>query len=203
MSTWLRVWLVTVALLAGCASTTFSSVWKAPDVQGVSPVGKTIAAVFVSANESRRRRAEDILVADLAARGAHGIAGYSVLPEGGHTDREEAREKFKAAGADAVITMRIVGRDQRVTYTPGYAMPTYYSAFGPYWGYGWGLAYQPGYLQTDTEVSVETLVYSFKADKLIWGSTSRTINPRNLDVLVNEVADATAKEMQRQGFLAP
>jgi hypothetical protein len=37
----------------------------------------------------------------------------------------------------------------------------------------------------------------------VWASTSRTANPSNLDTLINEVADATAKEMVRQGFLAP
>jgi hypothetical protein len=82
-------------------------------------------------------------------------------------------------------------------------MPAYYGAFGPYWGYGWGAVYQPGYLQSDTVVSVETLVYSLTRDKLLWASTSRTTDPRGLDNLVTEVANATAKEMIRQGLLAP
>jgi chromate transporter len=44
---------------------------------------------------------------------------------------------------------------------------------------------------------------SIGKDKLLWASTSRTANPSNIDTLVNEVADATAKEMKKQGFLAP
>jgi hypothetical protein len=96
-----------------------------------------------------------------------------------------------------------VGRDQRITYTPGYAAPGPYRGFGPYWGYGWGTVYEPGYLQSDTLVSVETLVYSLANDKLLWASTSRTTNPQDLDRLVNEVADVTAKEMVKQGVLAP
>jgi len=200
-----QILLFAIALLplGGCATTVFTSTWKAPDVQAVSPAGKTVAAVFVARDESRRRRAEDILVADLNARGAHGIAAYTVLPEGGHTASEQARASLKQAGAEAVVVMRVVGRDMRVTYWPGYAMPAYYNGFGPIWGYGWGVAYEPGYLQTDEEVSVETLVYSMKADKLLWASTSRTTNPRGLDSLVSEVAEATAKQMQKQGFLAP
>jgi hypothetical protein len=39
-------------------------------------------------------------------------------------------------------------------------------------------------------------------DELLWSSTSRTINPKNIDDLVNEVAYATAKEMVKQGLLA-
>jgi hypothetical protein len=191
--------------LSACASTTFTSTWKAPDAQPVSPVGKTIAAVFVSRDESRRRAGEDALAADLRARGANPIAAYTLLPNERRGDGDAARQLLRQAGAQGVVVMRVVGRDQRISYTPGvgYAFPSYYYGFGPYWGYGWGAVYQPGYLTTDTVVSVETLVYSLQQDKLLWASTSRTINPRDLDTLVNEVADATAKEMVRQGLLVP
>jgi hypothetical protein len=194
---------VTVLLLAACASTTFTSTWKAPDVQALKPAGKTIAAVFVSRNESRRRSAEDLLAADISRRGAHGVAAYALLPDDLRGDGAAARAKLKAAGVDGVVVMRVVGRDQRVSYTPAYVMPAYYGAFGPYWGYGWGSVYQPGYLQSDTVVSVETLVYSLTRDQLLWASTSRTTNPRDLDNLVSEVADATTREMIRQELLAP
>jgi len=65
--------------------------------------------------------------------------------------------------------------------------------------------YQPGTLRTDTLVSVETLVYSLPAEQpsqLLWASTSRTTNPGNLNALVREVAAATGRAMQREGFLA-
>lgn len=207
MSGFLRTALIASLLccLAGCATTTFTSTWKAPGAQAVSPAGKTIAAVFVARDESRRRAGEDVLAADLRARGANPIAAYTILPNDHRGDGEGARERLRQAGAQAVVAMRVVGRDQRITYTPGvgYAFPSYYYGFGPYWGYGWGAVYNPGYLQTDTLVSVETLVYSLQPeDKLVWASTSRTSNPRDLDTLINEVADATAKEMVRQGLLS-
>jgi hypothetical protein len=207
MSARMRVSLLTATLLliAGCANNTvFTSTWKAPDVQAVSPVGKTVVALFLTRDEGKRRAAEDVLAADITKRGANGVAGYTILPtppDGSHLDSDAARAKLKAAGANAVVMMRVVGRDQRVTYSPGYVAPSYYGGFGPYWGYGWGTVYQPGYLQTDTDVSVETLVYALTQDKLIWASTSRTTNPNDLSSLVSDVADATAKEMANQGFL--
>jgi hypothetical protein len=195
--------LVALLFLAACATTTFTSTWKAPGVQAVSPVGKTIAAVFITRDESQRRAGEDALAADLTARGARAITSYSLLPNAHPEDSETARTRFKEAGATAAVMMRVVGHDKEVTYTPGYVAPVYYNGFGPYWGYGWGAVYDPGYLRTDTIVSVETLVYSLTQDKLIWASTSRTTNPANLNALVNEVADATTKEMVKQGFLSP
>ncbi len=196
--------LVTLLCLVACGTTTtFTSTWKAPEAAAVSPVGKTIAAVFVGRDESQRRSAEDILAADLNARGARGIAAYTILPDEHTFSGDAALTKLKAAGANGAVIMRVVGKDQRVTYTPGYSTPAYYNGFGPYWGYGWGRVYEPGYLTTDTLVSVETLVYSLQRDKLLWASTSRTTNPKNLSSLVNEVADVTAKEMAKQGLLAP
>jgi len=204
MSTRLRM-LAALLCLGACTttSTIFTSTWKAPDAQAVSPVGKTVAAVFVSPNESRRRSAEDALAADITARGAHGIAAYTVLPDERSYTGDKALATLKQAGANGAVIMRVVGRDQRITYTPGYAAPGPYGGFGPYWGYGWRTVYEPGYLQTDNLVSVETLVYSLTNDKLLWASTSRTTNPRNIDSLVNEVADVTAREMVKQGILTP
>jgi hypothetical protein len=203
MSTRLRL-LAALLCLGACTTTNtvFTSTWKAPDAQAVSPVGKTVAAVFVSPNESRRRSAEDTLAADLTARGARGIAAYTVMPDERSYTGDKALATLKQAGANGAVIMRVVGRDQRITYTPGYT-PGPYRGFGPYWGYGWNAVYEPGYLQTDNLVSVETLVYSLTNDKLLWASTSRTTNPKDIDTLVSEVADVTAKEMIKQGILTP
>jgi hypothetical protein len=187
--------------LAGCSdTTTFTSTWKAPGAQVVSPVGKKVAAVFVSRDESQRRAGEDAMVAALTARGAQGIPVYTLLPGYHGGDPEAARAHLKDAGANGVVVMRVVGKEQQVTYTPG--SPGYYGGFNRYWGYSWGAAYDPGYLRTDTLVSVETLVYSLDRGELLWASTSRTTNPKDLNTLVNTVADATAKEMVKQGLLA-
>ena|SRR5215469_1231154 len=194
--------LAALVCLAACATTTFTSTWKAPDVQAVNPAGKTVAAVFISKDESKRRAGEDALAGALSARGAHGVPAYTILPAEASMDSEAARAKLKEAGANGVVVMRLVGKDQQITYTPGYAGPSYYGGFGPYWGYGWGTVYEPGYLQTDTLVSVETLVYSLDRDKLLWASQSRTTNPNNINALVREVSDVTADEMMKQGLLA-
>jgi hypothetical protein len=193
------VWLA----LSACSSTTFTSTWKAPDATGINPVGKTIAAVFVSRDEGKRRAAEDLMARDMTERGAHGVAAYTILPESVRADPDKARALLKDAGVNAVLIARVVGKDQQINYTPGTTFPSYYGGFGPYWGHGWGAAYDPGYVTTDTIISVEMTLYSLPADKLLWASTSRTTNPSNLDGLLNEVADATAKEMKKQGFLAP
>ena len=194
-------------LLVACATTTLTSTWRAPEAQAINLSGKTIGVVFVTSEESLRRTGENALALDLSARGARGFGTYHLLPgaQNQNIQGEAAQARLKAAGADAVVMMRVVGQDQRITYTPGTVIGPNYRGFGPYWGWGWRTVYQPGYLRTDTLVSVETLVYSLpdeRTSQLLWASTSRTTNPRNLDALVREVADANANAMVRQGFLA-
>lgn len=204
MSKTLRAFTTAAAVLCitACGTTTFTSTWKDPATPTLNPIGRTVAAVFVTRDEAKRRAGEDALAADLTARGAKGVPAYTLVPDSVRGDGEKARAALKAAGANGAVVMRVVGKDQQINYTPGAPMPAYYNGFGPYWGYGWGTAYSPPTVTTDTIVSVETLVYSLTQDKLLWASTSRTTNPNNLDKLINEVADATAKEMAKQGVLA-
>ncbi len=206
MSRYLRILVLGTAawLLCACTeSTVFTSTWKSPDAVRIDPTGKTVVAVFVSPNEGQRRAAEDLLASDLTAKGAHGIPSYSLVTNDQRADAEGARYRFKSAGASGIVVMRVVGKDQQVTYSPGAPMPAYYGGFGPYWGYGWSAAYSPGYLQTDTLISVETLIYSVQQDKLLWAGTSRTTNPNDLTALIGDVANAVTQELTKQGLLGP
>jgi len=195
-----------LTLLAACATnTTLTSTWKAADAQAISPLGKSIAAVFLTNDDTLRRAGENTLAGALSARGARGFGTYYLLPTEEHAEAETAEARLRAAGANAAVMMRVVGQDQRITYTPGHVIATPYRGFGPYWRFGWRTVSQPGYLRTETLVSVETLVYSLPAEgtsRLLWASTSRTTNPAGLNALVREVADATARAMVREGFLA-
>jgi len=185
---------------AACATTEFTSTWKDPTAQAVSPAGKTIAALWVSRDEAKRRAAEDSMVRAIDKQGARGVASYTIVSAEGLKNTEQTREQLRAAGCDGVVVMRVIGQQEKLSYTPG----TYYGGAYPYygaWGYGWGGAYSPGYLTQDTEVSVQILVYSLTQDKLIWAGTTKTLNPSNVDSFVNELAEAVVWQMNQDGLL--
>src|ERR1700738_5125816 len=106
----------TLLCLGACATTTFTSTWKAPDGQAINPAGKTIAAVFVSGDERTRHIAEDALAKDLTARGTHGVPGYTLVPNEIRRDAEDTLARLKNAGANEVVIMRVVGVDKRPSY---------------------------------------------------------------------------------------
>ena len=188
--------------LSACGGTTFTSTWKAPDAQRVDPAGKSIAALVIYSDKKRRRDAEVYLAHELTIRGMRGIAAYTLIGLD-QPNVDYARARFKEAGVEGVVVMRLIGHDQRVTVDPGGFSGSAYGSFGSYYSsYGVGVSYSTGSVQTDTEVTIETLIYSLSKDKLLWAGTSRTSNPEGLQSLVTEVANAISSEVARQGVVA-
>ena len=70
-----------------------------------------------------------------------------------------------------------------------------------YWGYGWGAVYDPGYLQADTVITLESNVYSVAREDLLWSSRSETISPSSIETLMESVLEKTVREMKKRGVL--
>ncbi len=133
----------------------------------------------------------------------YGPSGIKAMTE--HLlEAAKAKAALEKAGVAGVVVMRPVGKEQQISSTPTmYAGPYYAGFWGGYYGYGWGAPYGGSEIRTDTFVSIETLVYSLKQNKLVWASQSRTMNPSNVDGLVKDVANASARELRKQGLIGP
>ena len=189
--------------LFACASDPFVASWKAPDAAPLEFRGSKVAAVVMMKNEASRRAAEDSLAREITARGAQGVPMYTIIPEGKPENEAAARAALENAGMAGAIVMRPVGVEKEVSSTPTtYSGPMYSGYWGGYYGHGWGATMSTGgEIRTDTIVVVETLIYSLKQNKLVWGGQSRTTNPKNVDQLVKKLAAAAAKELQKQGLI--
>lgn len=197
-------WVVLAAAgAAACASTTFQSTWNAPGAEPLNFAGKKVGALVISKDDELRNRAEFALARAITAQGAVGLASYALVPKELIQDKDRAKAMLEKEGVVGVVAMRVVGKDTQITSSPGYwAGPGYSSFWGPgYWGWGWSTAYSPGYLQEDTIVSVETLIYSLTQDKLVWAATSKTTNPSEVNSLIDELVAAAAKQLKQQGLI--
>jgi hypothetical protein len=201
-----RAWIVAALAAAAfaCASTTFQNTWRAPDAGRLNFRGQKVLAVFVSRNETVRRRAEDTLAREITDRGAQGVPSYTLFSQDEVRDAEVAKRKLEGQGFAGSVAMRVVGRDTEVSYQPGVVLwtgPHYHRFWGGWWGWGWGHIYEPPTVRADDVVRVETLVYSFTRDELVWAATSRTVNPDRVEGLVTELAAAISKEMRKEGLI--
>jgi hypothetical protein len=198
-------------LVAGCAATTFNSTWKAPDAGPQNMQGKKVVAIVMTPDESVRYGAEDVLAQELTKRGAVGVPSYSVIPKELTKDKDRAKEFLEKAGVKGAVAMRVLGKDKELNasaggYSPvgiGYWGSPVYASFygGGFYGYGWGGVYMPGYVRTDTIVSVETLVYNLETDKLVWAARSETKNPEKVGPFVRELAAKAAAQMKKDGLI--
>ncbi len=193
----LLICMAAATLVACGTSTKLTAVWKAPDAAGTR--FKKILVAAQTKEQTTRRSMESHLV----SRIANSQASYELMTEEETRDTARAKAKIAAAGFDGAVVVRFVGKDTQTTYVPGTTWygPAPYGSFSGYWGYGWGAVYDPGYLVTDTIISLETHVYDIGKDKLIWASKSDTISPSSMNDLVNSLVDATVAEMKKQKVL--
>jgi len=211
MKTRLALGAVAVSLwTAACATTTFTSSWKAPDARPLElAAGDKVVAIVMSDSTSLRRAGEANLADELDHRGLKGVPAYTLLSDQDVRDEAKARAAIEASGSVAVVAMRPLGSEQEVTSTPStyvggsyWGAPYYGGFWGGYYGHGWGGAWIPGEVRTDTYVLIETLVYDLRQNKLIWAGSTRTMNPSDVEGAVVELAAAVAQELRKSGLIA-
>ena len=190
--------LVALVGVAAClAPTKLTASWKAPGTTEVR--FKKVLVAAQTPDLTRRRTMEDLL----AKRIENSTPSYSLLNEEEVKDGNRARAKVVAGGFDGAVVVRFVGTESQTTYVPGTAYwgPAPYGAMWGYWGYGWGAAYSPGYLTTDTVVTLESNIYDVTKEALIWSSRSETISPGSINELMQSVIETTVREMRKQKVL--
>lgn len=193
--------LASALALSAEGGTKFKSTWKAPDAVPVSFQGQKVAAVVMLPDEATRRGTEDELAYQLRVRGVQGVAAHRLVPPEEMKDRDRVRARLEQAGVVGVVVMRAVDRQQGVTENPGGYWVSNYWTFSGYYSWGWGGIYDPGSVRMDTVITVETMIFDVKADKLLWAAMSETKNPKRVDTLVKELVSAAAKEVNKQGLV--
>jgi hypothetical protein len=63
------------------------------------------------------------------------------------------------------------------------------------------MAWDPGYMRTDTIVRIETNIYSVKDGKLLWSGLSESFNPTGPAELVQGIVAAVVSDLKKQGML--
>lgn len=195
------------ATLAGCATTRIENAWVEPSATAKSFALKKVLVVALVRDGAIRRSTEDALDRAISA-GAGGRSGqlvaepsYMLLNDRELADVDAARKKVEAAGYDGAVLIRFVSSQQEVTVDP----PSYRGGFwGGGYGYGYGgrvVMYDPGSVRTDTILKLQVSIYSLAEDKLLYSGVSRTLNPSNIEKLVDGVAQAVREDLRERGLL--
>ncbi|HUU72215.1 MAG TPA: hypothetical protein VMW70_06300 [Burkholderiales bacterium] len=189
--------LIFVLIAAGCASTTLTNSWRAPDYS--TPVS-SLVVVGVSKQASVRRVFEDEFSAQLRAKGVRAVPSYTLVPEDGPIGEDDLRSAVESSGADAVIITRLVKIENKVAVSqPGPPIAARYDPY--YYGYysrAWVGYYEPPIVQQYDIVIAETTVFVNERAEPVWSGTTETFAPVDLKKetagFAKVVIEALAKE---------
>ena len=195
-------------LLASCASTQMTSVWR--DSQYTGGPLKKIAIIVVNKDDSTRRMVEDETARILAGGKTQVVPSYTVL-EKLEKDQAAIKNKLLAQGFDGALVGRLAALVEDKTYRPPAtyvafggpymgAGPTF-GNFGDYYGYAYNVAYDPGYTRVDTRAVVETILYKLPEAKPIWTGTTESLNPSSRGEVVEKIGRLIGKELRSEKLI--
>lgn len=181
-------------MLAGCRTTRLVTRWQASDI---APLTFTnIVALTMAPDQATRRTAAEALCD--AVRTVPCTPGFRVLSDAELRDAEAVKARLRDAGFDGALLFRIVSATEKVTDVP--------AAYGPplagFYRDPYSPMTRPGYTLTDTLVRVETSIYSVREDRMLWVATTESVNPRSVNDLVDDVAAAVRRELDRAHLIA-
>jgi len=193
-------------LLGGCAATQIVNQWSNPSYAAVS--FKRILVIGVSKQTSIRRNFEDEFVAQLRAAGADAVPSYEFTPENGPVEESRLARAVKQAGADAVITTRLVRVERQAEYIPGTYGP--YGPYGPYPGFGyyrwysnaWVGFYEPPRLRFYDIYISETSLHDVRNDRLVWSGIAKTTQLGDIRQETKEYVEVVIAALREKNLLA-
>jgi len=183
------------------SSTKIKSSRKNPSATASSFQFTEVLVMATIKHELIRKVAEDKAVRIIEAGGrAEAVASYTILQDSELDDKELAKSKIDGMGFDGAIVMRYAGSEEAKKYEGN----TEWDDYNYFWGHyypGFGAVYNAT-SNNDLTVYIETMFYSLKENKLIWAGITETKNPKNPAEVVGEIAEETAKYLQKQGLIA-
>ena len=194
--------LAALLVMTACATTRLQRAWIAPDA-GSLRIHKVVA-IALSQNPGRRRAMEASIVDQLrtAAPRVEAIQSSTLISDADVRNEDLVRERLEHAGFDAQIVMRVVDVDRRDVYVPGQFVPEYYRTFWGYYRHWMPIAYDPGYVERERDVQVETALYETAQDgRLVYSALSHTLNPSSAADLATDVTHAVVKDIKSKGLL--
>jgi hypothetical protein len=194
--------LAVAAGLAIVAATAKTKIAETPEAKQ-APEGppKKILVLAIVTDPTNRTRFEDALSGELSLRGAKAVSSFVSFPEL-PTERAVFEKTLVADGFDAVTVSRLVGKDDKLVWTPG--MQQYSSSYvglgpwGAYW-YTYQLVNIPGYLNAETSVRIRTDMWrtSGTDGHLVWSGTTDTFEPTTMTQAAYEIGVAVAKSLAK------
>jgi hypothetical protein len=167
---------------------------------------RDVVTIAVTPSSARRRMMEEVMAGEIhrVAPNVQAVASYTLIGDKDVNNNESHfRDQINQAGFYGAVFLRVTDVTRQDVYIPGGAAPGYYRTFWGYYRYWTPIAFEPTYVERDTNVQVETEVYSTAGEgELVYSAISRAVDPTSPD-LVRKVGAIVASDMRSRGLLRP
>ncbi len=179
--------------LCGCTTNSIKQSWKSPAYDGAQV--RKICVLAVDQRALVREGMENRFVNQLRARGQDAMTTHQQLGLAEiKADKDAAAARARAAGADAVLIVRLVDQasyDRQVRATPALYTPT----IAGYETYGWYDCYSVAFndmgvvwSSSRQDIYLDTSLFDLKTGKRLWSALTLSVLKDGMDRL--DVADS-------------
>jgi hypothetical protein len=151
-----------------------------------------------------RRSYEEKLVQELKKKGVNAVPSAAIMPGDELPDKESVRTAIQGKGFDSVLVTRIIGVEKETRYIPPrtYVIPDRnYYGFYDYYYRSYQVVQQPGYLEEETIVSLETNIYDVNTEKLVWAITSESFNPNKAAEVIKPLSKLIVDKLRKDKMI--
>lgn len=193
--------LAAAALAAGCAGTETGAEWTDPQFANIPLRGSRIMVVCSAAELPLRKRCQDVLAAELTARGASPVIGPDGLADTTRPLAEAALGAARTAGARAVFSAAIA--PEGAVARPG---PSIGVGVGGYGGGrvgiggGIGISLPIGGGRVDQALGATGVLTNVATGRTMWTVRASTPASRDASAQVSALGKAVVEAAQKAGF---
>lgn len=198
--------VVLTLLLVSCATVSVVDTWRAPDLAGRK--FHKLLVVNVTKNNPTRYVNEDVLAAELTAHGVTAVPSHTLLANAYGPDRKALARAVTASGADGVLTIQLVNREQRTDVEPGYTSgypgywpPADYYNWDLYNYYGSGIFYEPPVVRVYDVATIQVSLFDAATSRLLWAVTTETSEPGRTLAIGKDLAKIVIDRLTKDGLI--
>lgn len=199
----LKYFFIVLIIFISCSSSNkISNSWKNPEATMESAKFQTVAVFAMVKNPELRMDVEEALASQMPNTIA--VPSYKMITNEELADLNTVKQKLNERGMQGALMLRVKKIDEKTSYYSSGMYPSAYYSFGGYYNYAWNYMYDPYmYSSTNVYVDLEILIYSIKDDKLVWYGESTSVNPKEIQQTISELAVTVKNQLVEDGLLEP
>lgn len=200
----LLISLFLLASLTGCASVSLVDSWK--DQQSQTKTYRDILVVGITKDRQTRQVFEEVMVAELRAKGVSATPSYTITGIEEQLSRALVEKAVQTTSVSAVITTRMIDLKNTSRTAVGYEMTTRgVEAYADWYGMG-TVSYatfdmKPVEVTTSSTYALQANLFDSATQKLVWIGTTSAVDPKGLITASREYAGVIINTMRKEGIL--